>query len=284
MPSNCLLVCRPLLHLPSIFPSIRVFSNESALRIRWPKHWIFSFCISLSSGYKPMCLYIIYVCMDVCVCACPTGTVSVKLLLFLFCLNPDWYKEFYPNSGEGFWTSRQDWKQRHLWKGSLWIPSETDAMEAECGPWLHFQASDHSRASSTHEGVWPGGPAAPVSPEDQLTLAPSQAGLRLFLGEGANQTVFLPEANEIHQTSVTLGLAKHLLFWSLRLSTNLGKNLLPQLTLERLPKSSLQRLRLGMLFKLPGDTTECRISWGWGWRRARDVSNPGSSFFRLRGS
>ena len=46
MPSNHLILCRPLLLLPSIFPSIRVFSNESALRIRWPKYWSFSFKIS----------------------------------------------------------------------------------------------------------------------------------------------------------------------------------------------------------------------------------------------
>ena len=43
MPSNHLILCRPLHLLPSIFPSIRVFSNESALRIRWPKYWSFSF-------------------------------------------------------------------------------------------------------------------------------------------------------------------------------------------------------------------------------------------------
>ena len=43
MPSNHLILCNPLLLLPSIFPSIRVFSNESALRIRWPKYWSFSF-------------------------------------------------------------------------------------------------------------------------------------------------------------------------------------------------------------------------------------------------
>ena len=46
MPSNNLILCRPLLLLPSIFPSIRVFSNEWALRIRWPKYWNFSFNIS----------------------------------------------------------------------------------------------------------------------------------------------------------------------------------------------------------------------------------------------
>ena len=46
MPSKHLILCRPLLLLPSIFPSLRVFSNESALRIRWPKYWSFSFSIS----------------------------------------------------------------------------------------------------------------------------------------------------------------------------------------------------------------------------------------------
>ena len=51
MPSNHLILCRPLLLLPSIFPSIRVFSNESALPIRWPKYWNFSFSISPSNEY-----------------------------------------------------------------------------------------------------------------------------------------------------------------------------------------------------------------------------------------
>ena len=51
MPSNHLILCHPLLLLPSIFPSIRVFSNESALHIRWPKYWSFSFSISPSSEY-----------------------------------------------------------------------------------------------------------------------------------------------------------------------------------------------------------------------------------------
>ena len=49
MPSNHLILCRPLLLLPSIFPSIRVFSNESALHIRWPKYWSFSFSVSPSN-------------------------------------------------------------------------------------------------------------------------------------------------------------------------------------------------------------------------------------------
>ena len=52
MPSSHLILSRPLLFLPSIFPSIRVFSNESAPHIRWPKYWSFSFNISLSSEYS----------------------------------------------------------------------------------------------------------------------------------------------------------------------------------------------------------------------------------------
>ena len=52
MSSNHLILCRPLLFLPSIFPSIRVLSNESALRIRWPKYWSFSFNISPSNEYS----------------------------------------------------------------------------------------------------------------------------------------------------------------------------------------------------------------------------------------
>ena len=51
MPSNHLIFCRPLLLLPSVFPSIRVFSNESALCIRWPKYWSFSFNISPSNEH-----------------------------------------------------------------------------------------------------------------------------------------------------------------------------------------------------------------------------------------
>ena len=52
MPSNHLILCRPLLFLPSVFPSIRVFSSESALHIRWPKYWSFSFSISPSGEHS----------------------------------------------------------------------------------------------------------------------------------------------------------------------------------------------------------------------------------------
>ena len=52
MPSNHLILCHPLLFLPSIFPSIRVFSNESVLHTRWPKYWSFSFSINPSNEYS----------------------------------------------------------------------------------------------------------------------------------------------------------------------------------------------------------------------------------------
>ena len=60
MPSNHLILCRPLLLMPSILPSIRVFSNELALLIRWPKYWSFSFSISPSNEYSGL----IYFRMD----------------------------------------------------------------------------------------------------------------------------------------------------------------------------------------------------------------------------
>ena len=57
MPSNNLILCCPLLLLSSIFPSIRVFSNESALHIRWPKYWRFSFSISPSNEYSGLIFF-----------------------------------------------------------------------------------------------------------------------------------------------------------------------------------------------------------------------------------
>ena len=60
MPSNYLILCRPLLLPPSIFPSIRVFSNESVLHIRWPKYWSFSFNISPSNKYSGLISFRMY--------------------------------------------------------------------------------------------------------------------------------------------------------------------------------------------------------------------------------
>ena len=65
MPSNHLILCHPLLSPPSIFPSIRVFSNESALHIRWPKYWSFSFNISPSNEYSGLISFRMD-CLDLC--------------------------------------------------------------------------------------------------------------------------------------------------------------------------------------------------------------------------
>ena len=59
MPSNHLILCRPLLLLPTIFPSIRVFSNESGLCIRWPNYWSFSFGFNSSSQYSGLISFMI---------------------------------------------------------------------------------------------------------------------------------------------------------------------------------------------------------------------------------
>ena len=63
MPSNHLILCRPLLLLPSVFPSIRVFSNQSIFCIRWPKYWSVSFSISPSSEYSALISFRMY-CLD----------------------------------------------------------------------------------------------------------------------------------------------------------------------------------------------------------------------------
>ena len=57
MPSNHLILCQPLLLLPSIFPSIRIFSNGSALHIRWPKYWSFSYSVSPSNEYSGLIFF-----------------------------------------------------------------------------------------------------------------------------------------------------------------------------------------------------------------------------------
>ena len=66
MPSNCLIFCHPLLLLPSIFPSIRVFSNESSLCIRWPKSWSFNFSISPSNEYSGLISWMVWKGKKIC--------------------------------------------------------------------------------------------------------------------------------------------------------------------------------------------------------------------------
>ena len=66
MPSNHLILCRPLFLPPSIFPSISIFSSESALHIRWPKYWSFSFSISPSNEYSGLISlgWIVWICLQ----------------------------------------------------------------------------------------------------------------------------------------------------------------------------------------------------------------------------
>ena len=66
MPSNHFILCHPLLLLPSVFPSIKVFSNELALRIRWPKYWSFSLSISLSNEYLELISFTIWLVWSPC--------------------------------------------------------------------------------------------------------------------------------------------------------------------------------------------------------------------------
>ena len=75
MPSNRLILCHPLLLPPSIFPSIRVFSSESALRIRWPKYWSFSFNVSHSNEYPGLISFR----MDLCDLLAVQGTLKSLL-------------------------------------------------------------------------------------------------------------------------------------------------------------------------------------------------------------
>ena len=74
MPSNHLILCRPLLFLPSVFPSIRFFSSESVLLIRWPKYWSFSFSISPSNEHSGL-----------------TSFTIIYILIFLWVFNNDIY-------------------------------------------------------------------------------------------------------------------------------------------------------------------------------------------------
>ena len=90
MPSNHLILCCPLLLLPSIFSSIRVFSNESVLRIRWPKYWCFNFSISPSNEYSGLIsfrmdwLYLLEIypcCIQGCIPLSPRDSQGSSLTL-----------------------------------------------------------------------------------------------------------------------------------------------------------------------------------------------------------
>ena len=97
MLSNDLILCYPLLLLPSIFPSIRVFSNELALHIRWPKYWSFSFSISPSSEYS--------------------GLISFRIVGLIFLLSKGLSRVF-PNTTvrkhQFFGTQPSLWSNSHI--------------------------------------------------------------------------------------------------------------------------------------------------------------------------
>ena len=88
MPSNHLILCHPLLLLPSILPSIRVFSNESALCIRWPKYWSLSFSISPSNEYS--------------------GLIILRLIIVAHYKKREWGKEKKVRENPG----KQSWRKR----------------------------------------------------------------------------------------------------------------------------------------------------------------------------
>ena len=94
MPSNHLILCCPLLSLPSILPSIRVFSSEWAFRIRWPKYWSFSFSISVSSEYSGLISFRLDWFDLLAVQGTPKsllqhhGSKASVQILFLDCLHP----------------------------------------------------------------------------------------------------------------------------------------------------------------------------------------------------
>ena len=99
MLSNQLILCHPLLQLPSIFPRIRVFSNELALRIRWPRHWSFSFSVSPSSEYS--------------------GLISLRIDWF-----DDWSQRTVMPGGEGVRASTYEFAWAYKW-----VHSATDAWD-----------------------------------------------------------------------------------------------------------------------------------------------------------
>ena len=113
MPSNYLTLGHPVLLLPSIFPSIRVFSSESSLRIRWPKYWRFSFSISPSNEYSGLISFRIY-WFDLLLskeikpggdtlCICTYFCFAIRLSDVLGTTQRTW---FWASSGSWWWTGK----------------------------------------------------------------------------------------------------------------------------------------------------------------------------------
>ena len=103
MPSNYLILCHPLLPLPSIFPCIRVFSNESIPHIRWPKYWTFSFSISPSNEYS--------------------GLISLRMDWFnlLAVQDSQEFLQHYNSKHQFFSTQLSLWSSSHI---DTWLPEK----------------------------------------------------------------------------------------------------------------------------------------------------------------
>ena len=109
MPTNHIFLCRPLVLLPSVFPSIRVFSNESVLHIRWPKYWSFSFSIRPSSEYSGLISFR----MDWLDLLSVQGTLKSLLQHHSSKASILWHSAFFTNTYLllGQWVSeQQNWK------------------------------------------------------------------------------------------------------------------------------------------------------------------------------
>ena len=131
LPSNHLILCHPLLHLPSIFPTIGIFSNESALCIRWPKYWSFSFNISPSNEYSGLISFRMD-CLDLL--ASPRGSQessptpqfkSINSLALSFLYSPThihtWLLEkplFFRYNGYWYWYLKYKLPQISRWHHS----------------------------------------------------------------------------------------------------------------------------------------------------------------------
>ena len=141
MPSNHLIFCHPLLLLPSVFASIRVSSNESALRIRWPKDWSFSFNISPSNEHSGMISFI----MDRLVLLAVQGTLRSLLQQHSSKASILWCSAFFIGEGNGNplqYSCLGNPMDRGAWC-SPWSREESDTTEQ-----LHF----HFSLSYTGEG------------------------------------------------------------------------------------------------------------------------------------
>ena len=124
MPSNHLILCRSLLLLPSIFPSIRDFSNESALRIRWPKYWSFSFSISPSNEHPGLISFRMgWLDFLVAIWKARSSLLSL-IVLGESQLLPFWLSlDIFPGSAEGDGTRAQ--------------PTGTRQVSRSPSPWTH---------------------------------------------------------------------------------------------------------------------------------------------------